>query len=226
MVIARQEPQICPPMIPFCSRSDSVLFTPKMPATAGCFNFSRSPIDDPPISEPHRIYWAEYGNPTGEPVLFIHGGPGGGCTDEPKVSRFFDPKRYRIILFDQRGCGKSEPTAAAKDPTPALTNNETRYLIEDIIQLRKAVRIRDKMHVFGGSWGSTLVLAYAVMHPHTVQTLILRGIFLCRKNELDYFYQGNAATDQPTKYNPSLPGTYMFFPESWKLFVELFGARR
>jgi proline iminopeptidase len=177
-------------------------------------------IDDPPISEPHHIYWAEYGNPCGEPVMFVHGGPGGGCTNEPKVSRFFDPQRYRIILFDQRGCGKSKPTAAANDPKPALTNNETKYLIEDINQLRKALRIRGKMHVFGGSWGSTLALAYAIKHPDTVQTLVLRGIFLCRKNDLDYFYQGNAGTDQPGKYDPSLPGSYMFFPEAWKLFVE------
>jgi proline iminopeptidase len=177
--------------------------------------------DDPPLASPHRLHWAEYGNPTGEPVMFIHGGPGGGCTDKPTLSRYFDPERYRIILFDQRGCGKSEPNAAAKDPKPALLNNETPYLVEDIIQLRNELRIRGKMHVFGGSWGSTLALAYAIEHPETVQTLILRGIFLCRKKELNYFYQGNAAADRPGTYDSELPGAYMFFPEAWKPYVEM-----
>jgi proline iminopeptidase len=176
--------------------------------------------DDPPLASPHRIHWAEYGNAAGEPVLFIHGGPGGGCTKAPAVTRFFDPQRYRIILFDQRGCGQSEPSAAADDPRPALANNQTRYLIKDIAQLRDALNIGGKMHMFGGSWGSTLAIAYAIEHPETVQTLALRAIFLCRKKDLDYFYQGNAAGDLPGNYNSALPGAYMFFPETWKPFVE------
>jgi proline iminopeptidase len=177
-------------------------------------------LDDPPLTSPHRIRWTEYGNPAGEPVMLLHGGPGGGCTEAPELSRFFDPERYRIILFDQRGCGKSEPNAAADAPKPALLNNETRYLIEDIVKLRKELRVAGKMHVFGGSWGSTLALAYAIKYPETVQTLILRSIFLCRKKDLDYLYQGNAALEQPGEYKSSLGGAYLFFPEAWKRFVE------
>ncbi len=169
-------------------------------------------------SAQHRIYWEEYGNPQGEPVLFVHGGPGGGTS--PVMARFFDPKRYRIILFDQRGCGKSTPSAAAADATPALTENTTAHLIEDIVNLRKLLGISGKMHVFGGSWGSTLSLAYAIAHPETVQTLILRGIFLCRSKDLDFFYQGNAATYGDGN-DTSFPGTYLCYPEAWKSYVEV-----
>ncbi|MGX0966074.1 proline iminopeptidase [Bradyrhizobium japonicum] len=177
-------------------------------------------VDDQPLKLPHRICWAEYGNPSGEPVMFLHGGPGGGCTKEPWVTRFFDPERYRIILFDQRGCGKSRPNAAANFPNGALSNNETHYLIEDIVKLRNELQVAGKMHVFGGSWGSTLGLAYAIKYPDTVQTLVLRSIFLCRKKELNYLYQGNAAVERPGKYESSLAGAFLFFPEAWERFVE------
>src|SRR5690606_29930665 len=103
----------------------------------------------------HDVYWAEYGNPHGEPVLFVHGGPGGGT--EPALARFFDPQRYRVVLFDQRGCGRSRPSAAA-DPDAALRDNTTLHLIEDMLALRHHLGIQGKMHVFGGSWGSTLSL--------------------------------------------------------------------
>lgn len=166
----------------------------------------------------HEIYWAEYGNPSGEPVLFVHGGPGGGT--EPSLARFFDPARYRVLLFDQRGCGRSRPSAAV-DPEGALRDNTTPHLIEDILALRRHRGITGKMHVFGGSWGSTLSLAYAIAHPDTVQTLILRGIFLCRTKDLDYFYQGNAATYAEDPYDTRLPGTYQCYPEAWKAFVEV-----
>jgi proline iminopeptidase len=176
----------------------------------------------PSVVTLHKIYWEEYGNPKGEPVMFVHGGPGGGTA--PVMARFFDPKRYRIILFDQRGCGKSTPNASDNNPTAALTDNTTAHLINDMQQLREALGITGKMHVFGGSWGSTLALAYAIAHPETVQTLILRGIFLCRRKDLDYFYQGNAAMYDKNPQDVSLPGTYQCYPEAWKNYVEAIEA--
>src|SRR5215471_11686258 len=98
---------------------------------------------------------------------------------------FFNPQRYRVVLFDQRGCGKSTPSASDDDATPALTDNTTRHLIDDVSALRHELKINGKMHVFGGSWGSTLALAYAIAHPETVQTLVLRGVFLCRRVDVD-----------------------------------------
>jgi len=167
----------------------------------------------------HELYWAEYGHPEGEVVLFLHGGPGGATL--PSYARFFDPARYRVVLFDQRGCGRSRPSASDPDGTPALGDNTTDDLIADMVRLREALAIDEKAHVFGGSWGSTLALAYAIAHPDTVQTLILRGIFLCRQKDLDYFYQGNAAGFADDPYDTRLPGTYMCFPEAWKQYVEV-----
>lgn len=167
----------------------------------------------------HKLYWEEYGNPSGEPVMFLHGGPGGGCN--PFMARFFDPKRYRVILFDQRGCGKSTPNAADADSTPALTDNTTAHLIDDINKLKSDRGITGKMHVFGGSWGSTLSLAYAIAHPENVESLILRGIFLCRRKDLDYLYQGNAATIAAKPDDTSEPGAYQMYPEAWEDFVSV-----
>jgi proline iminopeptidase len=133
----------------------------------------------------HRIYWEEYGSVNGEPVMFMHGGPGAGC--HSSSARFFNPERYRVILFDQRGCGKSTPSASDDDATAALTDNTTQHLIQDVLELRRELNIPGKMHVFGGSWGSTLALAYAIAHPETVQTIILRSVFLCRRADVDYF---------------------------------------
>ena len=144
--------------------------------------------------------------------MFLHGGPGGGSTR--KHARFFNPWRYRIILFDQRGCGRSVPNA--QDAPAALEHNTTDDLIDDINALREHRHITGPMHVFGGSWGSTLALAYAIKHPENVKTLILRGIFLCRRQDLDYFYQGNATTYPIAN---GAPGTYLFYPEAWKDFV-------
>jgi proline iminopeptidase len=123
--------------------------------------------------------------------MFLHGGPGAGC--QKFFTYFFNPERYRVILFDQRGCGKSTPNASDDDATAALTDNTTAHLIDDVLRLRRELNIHGKMHVFGGSWGSTLALAYAIVHPETVQTLILRAVFLCRRADVDYFFQGNAA---------------------------------
>lgn len=125
----------------------------------------------------HNLYWEESGNPQGNPVIFLHGGPGSGTN--PSQRRFFDPKNYRIILMDQRGCGKSTPHAS-------LEKNTTWDLVEDLEKLREHLKV-DKWVVFGGSWGSSLGLAYAETHPERVKALILRGIFLCRKKDIDWF---------------------------------------
>ena len=127
----------------------------------------------------HQIYWEEYGSGDGEPVMFMHGGPGAGS--HKSFSRFFNSDRYRVILFDQRGCGKSTPSAGDDDVTVALTDNTTEHLIGDVLRLRRELNIHGKMHVFGGSWGSTLALAYAIAHPETVQTLILRAVLFYQK---------------------------------------------
>jgi len=167
----------------------------------------------------HTLYWEEYGNPDGEPVMVLHGGPGGAC--EPKMARFFNPERYRIILFDQRGCGKSRPSVATDGPQVALKNNTTDFLVDDIAALRKELNIDSTMHVFGGSWGSTLSLAYAIKYPETVETLILRGIFIGAKADLNYMYQGNAKTYDAAPYAMTNPGAYISYPEAWREFVEI-----
>ncbi|WP_447763606.1 prolyl aminopeptidase [Sphingopyxis panaciterrae] len=173
-------------------------------------------VDDSPS---HRIYWEEYGNPAGEPVMFLHGGPGGACA--PAMARFFDPARYRVILFDQRGCGKSEPTVASAGPARALAHNTTQYLVGDISRLRAALGIDGKMHVFGGSWGSSLAMAYAIAHPEHCANLILRGIFLGRPEDLRYLYQGNAATYADAPDVATEPGAYMHYPAEWEKFLSV-----
>jgi proline iminopeptidase len=147
------------------------------------------------VSESHEIYFEESGNPKGKPAVFVHGGPGGGT--DPKQRRFFDPERYRIILFDQRGCGKSTPHAS-------LSDNTTWHLVADMEALREHLGISSWL-VFGGSWGSTLALAYAQKHPEHVTELVLRGIFLLRRWELLWFYQ---------------EGTSALFPDAWEKYLE------
>jgi len=148
-----------------------------------------------PVSGVHELYIEECGNPSGIPVIFIHGGPGASC--EPAHRRYFDPERYRIILFDQRGCGKSTPHASLQD-------NTSKHLIDDMEEIRQHLGINQWV-LFGGSWGSTLALAYAEAHPQKVLGLILRGIFLCRKQDINWFYQS---------------GTSRLFPEAWKAFLQ------
>lgn len=169
----------------------------KYPATAGDLVVSENPK--------HTMHWEEYGNPEGEPVIFMHGGPGGACDRD--YARFFNPKRYRIILYDQRGCGLSKPHVQV-DMKGAMAGNITENLIEDIEKLRADRGITGKAHIFGGSWGSTLAMAYAEAHPEHVQDLVLRGIFLCDKTDLGFFYQGNAATYETNPDDVSLPGAY------------------
>ncbi|MVW74545.1 prolyl aminopeptidase [Pseudomonas xionganensis] len=135
------------------------------------------------VQEPHVLYVDESGSPDGLPVVFIHGGPGAGC--DAASRRYFDPNLYRIVTFDQRGCGRSTPHAS-------LEHNTTQALIADMEQIREQLGI-DKWVLFGGSWGSTLALAYAQAHPQRVHGLILRGIFLCRPEEFHWFYQEGAS---------------------------------
>lgn len=146
------------------------------------------------VSDLHRIYFEECGNPNGKPALFVHGGPGGGV--EPAHRQLFDPAAYRIILFDQRGCGRSTPHAE-------LRENTTWDLVADMERLRAHLGI-DKWMLFGGSWGSTLSLAYAVRHAERVSQMVLRGIFLLRQEEIDWFYQDGAGR---------------FFPQEWQDYI-------
>lgn len=143
----------------------------------------------------HSVYVEECGNPDGLPVLFVHGGPGAGCDSAHR--RFFDPNLYRIILFDQRGCGRSLPHAC-------IDNNTTWDLVEDIEAIRIQLKV-SKWLLFGGSWGSALSLAYAQQYPGAVNGMILRGIFLCRQHEIDWFYQ---------------QGTSRIHPDYWQDFIE------
>ncbi len=139
------------------------------------------------VSALHTLWIEECGNPHGIPVVFLHGGPGAGC--EPFQRRFFDPKQYRIILFDQRGCGRSTPHAE-------LQENTTQHLVADIETIRQYLKIEQWL-VFGGSWGSTLAIAYAESHAECVSGLILRGIFLCRRRDIQWFYQDGASYIYP-----------------------------
>ncbi|WP_442954779.1 prolyl aminopeptidase [Pelomicrobium sp.] len=147
-----------------------------------------------PLDEVHTMYWEQSGRPDGVPVVFLHGGPGAGSV--PNHRRFFDPAHYRIIVYDQRGAGRSTPLGELKD-------NTTPLLIQDLEKLRQFLGI-ERWFVFGGSWGSTLAIAYAEAHPERCLGLILRGIFLCRPSEIDWF----------------LHGVRNFFPEAWRTFAE------
>lgn len=144
--------------------------------------------------EGHQVYWEVCGNKDGTPVVFLHGGPGGGCNESHR--RLFDPARYKIVLFDQRGCGRSTPHAD-------LSNNTTWHLVSDIEKLREMLKI-DKWVVFGGSWGSTLALAYSQCHADRVKALVLRGVFTLRRFELEWYYQWGAS---------------LFHPEKWERFL-------
>ncbi|WP_171233645.1 prolyl aminopeptidase [Ruegeria sp. HKCCA4812] len=148
------------------------------------------------MGDGHRIYVEQCGNPDGIPVVILHGGPGGGCS--PAMRRYFDPQAYRVILFDQRGCGRSRPTASVED-------NTTWHLVADIERLRKLFEIEEWI-AFGGSWGATLALIYAQTHPDRVSRLVLRGVFLATQTELDWFYGGGAGR---------------FWPEQWQKFTSL-----
>jgi len=147
------------------------------------------------VSDLHTLHVEESGNRIGKPVIFLHGGPGGGI--EPIYRRYFNPKKWRIIIFDQRGCGQSTPHAELKE-------NTTWDLVEDIEKIREHLKI-DKWVVFGGSWGSTLAMTYGITHPQVCKGLILRGIFMIRKKEINWFYQEGAS---------------YIFPDEWEKYLE------
>jgi len=168
------------------SRADMHLFPPIEP-------FDQRMVD---VGDGHIVYVEQCGNPSGKPVVVLHGGPGGGCS--PSMRRYFDPAVYRVILFDQRGCGRSRPNAE-------VAANTTWHLIDDIERIRALLGI-EAWTVFGGSWGATLALLYAQAHPARVEALVLRGVFLMTKPELDWFYGG---------------GVGRFWPELWEKFVGL-----
>lgn len=159
------------------------LFPPITPYSSGFLD----------VQTPHSLYWEQSGNPAGVPILLVHGGPGAGST--PTHRRFFDPDYYRIIIFDQRGSGRSHPLGA-------IENNTTEALIDDMEALRAHLKI-ERWHIFGGSWGSTLALSYAAKHPKRCLSMILRGIFLCEQPEIDWFMNGMQAV----------------FPEAWEQFA-------
>jgi proline iminopeptidase len=150
------------------------------------------------VSDVHQLYYEQCGNPNGKPVVFLHGGPGAGL--DPDYRRFFDPEAYRIILFDQRGAGRSIPHAS-------LDDNTTWHLVQDIEYIREHFGVEQWL-VFGGSWGSTLSLTYAVTHPERVRGLVLRGIFLCRPQEIRWFYEDGQ-------------GASAIFPETWEQYLRL-----
>jgi len=149
-----------------------------------------------PVDARHRLYYEQCGNPHGKPVVILHGGPGGGCSAAMRC--FHHPDKYRIILFDQRGCGRSTPHAD-------LVDNTTAHLVSDIDHLRRHLAI-ERWQVFGGSWGSTLALAYAQRYPQRVTELVLRGIFLLRRWELEWFYQQGASR---------------LFPDAWQRYIDM-----
>ena len=146
------------------------------------------------VSNLHEVFVEESGNPKGKPVVFLHGGPGGGI--EPIYRQYFNPKKWRIIIFDQRGCGKSTPHAELKE-------NTTWNLVEDIEKIREKLKI-DTWTIFGGSWGSTLSLSYSIMYPERCDSIILRGIFMLRKKEIDWFYQD---------------GCSFIYPDAWEKYL-------
>lgn len=166
--------------------------------TAGRLYPDTRPFDQRMIDrgDGHHIYVEQCGNPEGRPVLVLHGGPGGGCS--PFMRRFFDPGHYRVVLFDQRGCGRSRPTASVEA-------NTTAHLIDDIEAIRQVLQI-EGWALFGGSWGATLALAYAQAHPDRATALVLRGVFLGTRSELEWFYGGGAGR---------------FFPDLWARFCEM-----
>jgi proline iminopeptidase len=159
------------------------LYPPTEPHDSGCMN----------VDGGHRIYWETCGNPLGKAALFLHSGPGGGCSANNR--RLFDPERYRIILFDQRGCGRSLPHAG-------IAANTTAHLVSDMETLRQALGI-DRWLLLGGSWGATLALAYAQAHPQRVSAMVLRGVFTARRSELHWLYREGASC---------------LYPEAWERF--------
>ncbi|GAB7030028.1 prolyl aminopeptidase [Streptomyces sp. NPDC021749] len=174
-------------------RTPSVPYPPVEPYDAGMLD----------VGDGNLVYWEACGNPRGKPALVVHGGPGSGCT--ARARRHFDPDRYRVVLFDQRGCGRSTPHAG--DPATDLRHNTTPHLLADMERLRRHLGI-ERWLLFGGSWGSTLILAYAQRHPERVSEIVIAGVTTTRRSETDWLYRGVGR----------------FFPEAWERFRD--GAAR
>lgn len=174
-------------MLMICTetKAEDFLYPPLEPYSSGYLH----------VDDIHTLYWEQSGNPDGAPIVFLHGGPGAGAS--PINRQFFDPEHYRIIIFDQRGAGRSTPLAETR-------NNTTDLLVQDIETLRKHLNI-EQWHIFGGSWGSTLALRYAIAHADRCLSLILRGIFLCEEEEIQWF----------------LYSMRTIFPEAWERFTSL-----
>lgn len=151
----------------------------------------------------HKLYVQEWGNTNGVPILFLHGGPGGGCEDGHK--KYFDHKRHRVIFLDQRGSGNSSPRGSLK-------NNETEYLVEDIELIREKLKI-SRWHVEGASWGSTLALCYAIKYPDRIKSLIILGVFLATQSEIDWIYKGLYKNFYPEVYEDSRPGSDLHYDD-------------
>ncbi|SHG24842.1 prolyl aminopeptidase [Streptoalloteichus hindustanus] len=149
------------------------------------------------VGDDNLVYWEACGNPEGKPVLIVHGGPGSGCS--PRMRQGFDPDRWRVVLFDQRGCGRSTPHAS--DPATDMSHNTTRHLVADMERLREHLGV-DRWLLLGGSWGSTLILAYAQQYPHRVSEIIISSVTTTRQSEIDWLYRG----------------ARQFFPEAWERF--------
>lgn len=173
---------------------DEALYPPIEPFKSGLLN----------VGDGHEIFYEQCGNPEGKPVLFLHGGPGAGCA--PKSRRFFDPKHYMIVCFDQRGCNRSKPSAD-KDLDAALKCNNTQTLVEDCNRLKEACGVKGPWHVvLGGSWGSTLALAYAETYPSDVKSMVLRGVFTGSEDDIDYLFNNG--------------GMLQFHPEAWERYIQ------
>ncbi|WP_030542580.1 prolyl aminopeptidase [Streptomyces albus] len=157
------------------------------------------------VGDGQLVYWETCGNPRGKPALVVHGGPGSGCSD--RARRYFDPRRYRIVLFDQRGCGRSTPHAG--DPATGMRHNTTGHLVADMERLREHLGIESWL-LYGGSWGSTLILAYAERHPRRVSEIVIAGVTTTRRSEIDWLYRGAGR----------------FFPAEWERFRAAAGAER
>lgn len=167
--------------------ADDVLYPPIEPYRHGMLD----------VGDGNLVYWEECGNPDGKPALVVHGGPGSGCG--PGSRRVFDPERYRVVLFDQRGCGRSTPHAS--DPATDIRHNTTHHLLSDMERLREHLGI-DRWLLYGGSWGSTLILAYAERYPHRASGMVIPGVTMSRQREIDWLYRGVGR----------------FFPEQWERF--------
>ncbi len=167
--------------------ADDVLYPPIEPYRHGMLD----------VGDGNRVYWEECGNPDGKPALVVHGGPGSECG--PRSRQVFDPERYRIVLFDQRGCGRSTPHAS--DPATDMRHNTTHHLLSDMEQLREHLGI-ERWLLYGGSWGSTLILAYAERYPHRTSEIVILGVTMSRQREIDWLYRGVGR----------------FFPEQWERF--------